>query len=134
MCRLINLLATLKFPHHKLRLSRGVKSDLRLWLHFLQFFNGVGVVSFAASPDKVTLITDASKVGFGAILFPHYTSREWPPTPDFFGTDIAFLELYAVFIGFSVWAEKVKDKWMYVQSDNKDIVLSFLLGYKFLAR
>lgn len=39
--RLCDAMAGIRAPHHRLRVSVGMREDMATWLHFLRDFNGV---------------------------------------------------------------------------------------------
>lgn len=68
--RLGKLAAGLRLPHHRVRLSKAVKSDLQVWLQFLDGYNG-----FSLWQDSLALQSDfqvhsdvAGSLGFGVYL------------------------------------------------------------------
>ena len=52
--RLIDLTMGPLHPHHHIRLCKEAKLDIRMWLQFLQEFNGRAIFSFGSSrPQRV---------------------------------------------------------------------------------
>ena len=60
--RLIDATCDVRKPHHKIRLSRGMKEDLRIWLLFLSRYNGTTMFleQFWSSNSDLELFTDSA--------------------------------------------------------------------------
>ena len=71
-------------------------------------------------PPSLTLTTDASRLGWGAVLPPHHTSGPWPPQVAHL--HINSLELLAVLFGLQSLEHLVKGRSVLVQSDNMTVV------------
>jgi len=80
--RLIDLTIGVAAPHFKIRLNKGAKEDLTVWLQFLIQHNGRCLFldqQPVYSPD-MALYTDASgSVGYGAICGSEWFNGEWSP-------------------------------------------------------
>lgn len=61
--RLIDATCDVRKPHHKIRLSRGMKEDLRIWLLFLSRYNGTTMFleQFWSSNSDLELFTDSAR-------------------------------------------------------------------------
>ncbi len=81
--RLINSICGLSKPHHHLRITKGIRLDLEMWITFLKTFNGVSVFHdryWLASVDA-ELFTDSAAgagLGFGAYFAGRWTNGIWP--------------------------------------------------------
>ena len=75
---------------------------------------------FSPPPPSLTLTTDASRLGWGAVLPPHHTSGPWPPQVAHL--HINSLELLAVLFGLQSLEHLVKGRSVLVQSDNMTVV------------
>lgn len=112
-----------KKPHHHIRLSRGAKLDIILWLSFLKDFNGI---SFFFSDNWETsqtlqLYTDAAgSIGFGAIFDCHWLYGLWPE--NWKSYNIALLELFPIVLGIHIWGSLMADKRVIFFSDNIAVV------------
>ena len=121
--RLIDLTKGIQKPHHHIRLSKGAKLDILLWLRFLDEFNGK---SFFFSDvweisDTLHLYTDANgSIGFGAVFGYHWLQDLWPEMWKTF--NIAFLELFPIVIAIHVWGSLMADKRIIFFSDNAAVV------------
>lgn len=60
--RLINSICGLTKPYHHLRIKKGMRQDLHMWLSFSQNFNGISVFHdrFWVSNEDVQLFTDSA--------------------------------------------------------------------------
>lgn len=73
--RLIDLTKGVRKPHHRVRLSKGAKLDLAIWLRFLKNFNGRSffLEDVWETSDTLKLNTDsAGSLGFGAVFGKHW--------------------------------------------------------------
>ncbi|KAM3912164.1 uncharacterized protein RB166_020655 [Leptodactylus fuscus] len=68
-------------PYHRIRLTRSLKSDLSVWMSFLEKYNGrTCMQSLEVSNQDISLYTDAAgSLGFGAILGREWCASSWPP-------------------------------------------------------
>ena len=94
--RLINLTVGVKRPRYFIRLNRETKSDLKLWLNFLESYNGK---SFFLgynwlSSAKLHLYTDAGSLGYGAVFGSHWLYGQWPS--NWLGRNIIVLEMFLI--------------------------------------
>ena len=65
--QLYDVLATVKNPFHKIRITKAIRSDLSVWIEFLRYFNGVSL--FREPPcSPIQIITDALKSRMGGYL------------------------------------------------------------------
>lgn len=119
---MINLTIGKKFPFYRIRLNQEAKADLKAWLMFLQSFNGRCFFhnDVWAVNESLHLYSDASKQGYGAVF-----GNKW-----FYGTfpvawqslDIWILELYALVLAFSTWAQHLRDQKVTFHCDNANVV------------
>ena len=121
--RLIDLTIGVKAAHHRIRLTSQVKEDLRVWLEFLNNFNGK---SFFLDEEwlnshKVHLYTDAAgSLGFGAIFGNHWCFGQWPSKWQ--GRNIAFLEFYPIVLSLYLWGEEMHNNCILFFTDNDALV------------
>ena len=110
--RLIDVTVEGRRPHHRIRLSRGTKHDMEVWLKFLREFNG-------RSP--LELYTDAAGLkGYGAIFGLHW----------FFGSfmdqwqslNITYLELFAIALSVRIWGSQIANRCMVFVTYNAALV------------
>lgn len=123
--RLINAICGLTKPHHHLRITAGMKEDLKLWLEFFTHFNGISVFHdrYWVSNEDIQLFTDSAggaNLGFGAYLAGKWTCCKWPQSWVFQGLtdDITFLEMFPLLVSVHIWGEDLKNKKIIFRSDN----------------
>lgn len=121
--RLIDLTIGVAAPHFKIRLTKGSKEDLRIWLQFLFTHNGKCLFLDQQpifSPD-INLYTDASgSVGYGAICGSEWFQGEWSEWWQ--GQNITLLELYPIVVAIEAWGPKLENKQLVLHTDNIAIV------------
>ena len=109
--RLINLTVGVKRPRYFIRLNRETKSDLKLWLTFLESYNGR---SFFLdynwlSSAKLHLHTNAAgSLGYGTVFGSHWLYGQWPS--NWLGRNIIVLEMFPIVISLSIWASELANK------------------------
>ena len=121
--RLIDLTKGIQKPHHHIRLSKGAKLDILLWLRFLDEFNGKSFFfsDVWETSDTLHLYTNAAgSIGFGAVFGCHWLQGLWPEMWKTF--NIAFLELFPIVIAVHVWGSLMADKRIIFFSDNAAVV------------
>ncbi|XP_033750479.1 uncharacterized protein LOC117334786 [Pecten maximus] len=72
---IIKLSTTVKALHHHVKLNSECREDIRMWLTFLQYWNGVGIFYDLqiTTTEDIKLYTDASGTrGFGGYLQGQY--------------------------------------------------------------
>ncbi|XP_060127970.1 uncharacterized protein LOC132591759 [Zootoca vivipara] len=116
----------LRSPHQHVRLHQGEKADLRMWLEFLNDFNGVSLWQ-----DVLTLHNDfqvnsdaAGSLGFGLFWNGRWCAQRWPPAWQ--GTaitrDLTFLEFFPIVVAVHLWVEDFRDHRICFWSDNHAVV------------
>ena len=81
--RLIDLTVGVRLPHHHVRISQSVRSDITLWLQFLESFNNKSIFLHKEWVDanSLRLLTDASgSIGYGGTLGSKWFAGLWPAT------------------------------------------------------
>jgi hypothetical protein len=95
--RLLDLCRGLRKPHHRVKLTVGVKDDLKVWEQFLIFFNGkcFFMEDNVVSTDMLQLYTDATgRYGYGALFGTSWFYGEWNESWE--NVDITIKELYPI--------------------------------------
>ena len=121
--RLIDLTIGVRAPHFRIRLSREVKADLRVWQTFLSSFNGRSFFLSDAwcTSNQVELYTDASGAhGFGAIFGPKWCYGKWPDS--WRHKNIAFLEFYPIVLSLHLWGSDMRNRRILFFTDNEALV------------
>ncbi|KAJ1188807.1 hypothetical protein NDU88_005564 [Pleurodeles waltl] len=85
-------------PHHHIRLKAHFREDLRMWIGFLQEFNGVSMlVEDADWFWQVQIFSVASGAnGFGLFWDGHWVAEAWPAGWKEANHSIAFLEFFSI--------------------------------------
>lgn len=127
--RLINSICGLTQPFHHLRITKGIRQDLQLWLTFFQDFNGISVFHdrFWVSNEDVQLFTDSAAgegLGFGVYFAGKWTYGVWPQTWFALGitNDITVLELFPMLVALHIWGKELRNKKICFRSDNLAVV------------
>ena len=121
--RLIDLTKGIQKPHHHIRLSKGAKSDVLIWLRFLEDFNGKSFFfnDIWETSHTLHLYTGApGSIGFGAVFGCHWLHDIWPEMWKTF--NIAFLELSPIVLAVHVWGSLMANKRIIFFSDNATVV------------
>lgn len=120
--RLIDRTCNVKSKFHYVRLNQEDKEDLKMWLKFLGKFNGICMfhqLSWFEAPD-LHLYTDASKIGYGAVLKTQWLAGKFPQ--DCTKLNITVLELFPIFLALNVWGNELRNKKLRIHTDNLDLV------------
>lgn len=123
----------------RLKISDGMKCDLRWWADYAPYFNGVSLIPFIHYPDSIW--TDSSQKGFGAALTTDWLAGDWccalndnelstrcshfvkpPVLGDENATNINELELYVVVSAMERWAPALKNYSVTLKCDNLQVV------------
>ena len=121
--RLIDLMKGVRKPYHHIRLSKGAKLDIALWLRFLTDFNGKSFFLDDAweTSDTLKLYTDsAGSIGFGAVFGNRWLHGLWPASWKTY--NIAVLELFPIVIAIHIWGSLMVDKCVLFFSDNAAVI------------
>ena len=121
-------------PNFKIRVNKGIKEDLRMWVKFLTKpsfaqHREIQFTTFLGGSENGPLIyTDSARCttkGFGC-MFPEkelWTFGAWPR--EFFlqkKPNIMLLELYAIVVAMDMWAPLLRNKQIRLCSDNMSTV------------
>ena len=106
-------------PHHHIRINSEMRSDLEMWLTFLQsptvFCRPFIDFSNWLIADEIDMFSDASgKIGMGAICGSSWMFKCWDP--QFiakYHPSIEYLELYAVAAAVLAWIHRFKTGELY---------------------
>ena len=123
--RLLDLTRGVSQPHHRIRISKGAKADLAAWIEFLIHFNGT--IQF---PDQVwhgnaffQFYSDAAaSIGFGIYFDGRWAQAKWPEEVLACRYSIAFLELFPIVVGVSLFGEQLTSRKVIFWSDNQTVV------------
>jgi hypothetical protein len=127
--RLINATIGIKRPHHHIRVSVAIKSDLLVWLSFLDAFHGVSVIKnqFWVNNQTLQLFTDSAggeAGGFGIYYAGKWAQSRWPRAwfQQGLTRDLTFLELFPVQVAISLWQSEFANKNILFHIDNMAVV------------
>jgi hypothetical protein len=121
--RLIDLTVGLKRPDHRIRITKEVKDDLRVWLVFLRSFNGTSFFVHPSwiPPSSLLIRTDAAgSAGFGLIFGMRWTFGTFPN--EWSVCNITEKEMFPVLVALSMWGEDLRNSRVLVHSDNMAVV------------
>ena len=104
-------------------------SDLKVWLAFLNDFNGISVMldQFWTSNEEVKLFTDSAgglDRGFGIYFNGKWSPGCWPKewAEKEVLSYITFLELFPVVVALELWGQELKNKKLMFNIDNRVVV------------
>ena len=127
--RLIDATCNIRKPHHRIRVSKSMREDIKVWLTFLSEYNGVTVITDNAwaSNETLELFTDSAggqNRGFGIYFQGKWAQKCWPKLWEEMGIlkDITFLELFPVVVALCIWGEQLKNKKIIFNIDNQSVV------------
>ena len=135
----IDVMKTLALPHHKTRMTLLLKAELTWWHKYATAMNGLVPCLMGKQRPSITIATDASFSGFGAVMNGNWVAGTWdssimPPVgfssnwvnspllPPHFLTNINFLELIAACLPLVVWAPLFSGCHVTILSDNTQTV------------
>ena len=128
--RLIDATFNLHRPNHKTRLTKGMKDDLKIWLRFLENYNGATVMLEKGwfSNSDLELFTDsAAGKGKGFVIYfeGKWAQARWPSNWENTEilNDITFLELFPVVVAVNIWGPHLKNKKILFHVDNQAVVV-----------
>lgn len=121
--RLHDLTIGIKESYHYIRLKKEAKEDLRLWLTFLDNYNGKSffLTPTIQSSDSLRFFTDASAaIGYGAVFKTSWFQGRWPEPWKAF--PITVLEFFPIVVACMVWGDKLANKRVEFMTDNEALV------------
>ena len=116
-------------PKHHIRITLSLKEDLKVWLMFLECFNGIcyfpEIVGFQIISYSFSLTVQEMPLEDVQLIFiPFWTFFPWPSS--WIGNeilkDITLLELLPIVLAFHIWSEHFVNKKIILQVDNKSLV------------
>lgn len=126
--RFYDIMAKAKRPHHYIRVTTELVEDAKVWLNFLENFNGQ--CSFNelnwVQNSSLEFFTDASgnrNLGCGCYFQGRWSVFQWPDHwENTVFSDITYLELVPIVLAFCLWCDELKDKKIMLRSDNDALV------------
>lgn len=127
--RLIDTIAGVDKPHHKIRVSASMKADIKVWLSFLENYNCMTVIpdrhwSTSASMELYTDSAGGQEKGFGVYFQGSWAYGSWPTAWSNKGLlkDITFLELFPIYVSICLWGSKMRNQKVLFHCDNAAVV------------
>lgn len=121
--RLINLTIGVFEPFHHIRITLEAKDDLRVWLQFLQEYNGrtIFIEEKFLSNHTLQLYTDASStIGYGAVFKNSWLYGVFPKS--FRKFNISVLEFYPILLAVYTWGHLWANHSIIFFTDNEALV------------
>ena len=121
--RLIDLTTGLTRPHHHIRLNKEAKQDIRMWLQFLDHFNGRAffLSDRWETSSTLELYTDAAaSKGYGAIFGKHWFGGPFPSAWHCF--NITVLEFFPIVLAVHIWGSSMANRCVMFFTDNAALV------------
>ena len=115
--RIHDVIARLRNPWHRARVTGPMKQDMHWWLCFLEAFNGT--VQFLDPRPTTPVYTDACKVAAGMTFGEDYGYFPWQEWPEVNGCHINVKETLAIELALSLWASRLQNKKVLLHCDNK---------------
>ena len=122
--RVMALTNGLRHPQHKVRISKGAKLDLLMWLTLLRDDNGVTpfLQQDWESSEALEFFTDAAaSIGFGVFVGGRWLQGRWPQIFAF-QPSIALLELFPIVVAILCWGPLLSNRKVIFRSDNIAVV------------
>ena len=125
--RLYDLQPMVSKPHHHVRLSAGIRSELSWWRNYIGQWNGVTFLSACAPrlPSSV-LESDASgSWGSGAVWQHRWFQLQWESDHER-QINIATLELVPIVVATTIWGKYWQGQTILCRCDNQAVVHALL--------
>ena len=117
--RMINVTVGVRRPTHLIHLTRDVKKDTKMWLQFLNHFDGKSFfLDFIwLSSRPLNLYTDFSgSLDYGAIFGHRWFYGEWPSS--WTSKNIIVLEMFPIVFSVAIWAGRLANRCVLFHTDN----------------
>ena len=121
--RLIDLTIGITKAHHHIRFTRAARADIKLWLTFLDNFNGRAFFLYDCWETSATLqlYTDtAGSKGYGAVFGSRWFYGAWPGS--WRSLNITCLELFPVTLSVHIWGRLMINQCVVFFTDNVALV------------
>ena len=121
--RMISLSTIPKQLHHRVRLNREFRSDLRWWSTFLASWNGVGMMSALIHATPTATITSDASGNWGCGAFNNHGEwfqLQWPEV--WLSLHITVKELLPIVLGLALWGVKWRGQTILCKCDNAAVV------------
>ncbi|XP_061196001.1 uncharacterized protein LOC133204278 [Saccostrea echinata] len=127
--RLINSTIGITKQQHRIRVTKNIKADLKVWESFLQSYNGISVIS--SQPwihnNTIQLLTDSSGGPYGGIGIYFMGKWAYGPWPNSWAEqgitrDMNLLELFPVVVAITLWQSHFANSMLVFHIDNMSVV------------
>ncbi|XP_061196003.1 uncharacterized protein LOC133204281 [Saccostrea echinata] len=120
--RLIDATIGLNKPHHHTRVTLEMKADLKVWLDFLQSFNGISVITEGiwVNNETLQLYTDSAGGRYGGLWYIFCRPISW--FVQGITRDMTFLELFPVHVAIELWKHQFSNNRILFYIDNMAVV------------
>ena len=121
--RLIDLTCGVRHGHFYIRSTTSVKDDLRMWLHFLQSFNGRSFFldeEWLSSDTPNLYIDVAGSLAYGAVFGDQCCYGSW--LDHWKSTNIAVLEFFPIVLSVRLWGHEMSNKRIIFFTGNASLV------------
>ncbi|KAI8490971.1 hypothetical protein Bbelb_313900 [Branchiostoma belcheri] len=118
--RMLEVLRSVRRSHHRIRLSRDFKLDVRWWRRFMTLFNGVSLLTpdIYCAPDEV-VATDACLTGCGGICNGEFFHSRFPTAVlEQYGAKIHVLEMLTIVVAARKWGPGWRGSRIVINCDN----------------
>lgn len=127
--RCYDIMAYVRKPHYRVRITAEIRLDLTTWLTFLDSFNGVAYIPDTAwfSSDTLQLYTDSAgspDLGCGCYFDKEWAFLQWPELwrGKQLMKDMTFLEMIPVLLALFLWGERLHQRKVLLHIDNEALV------------
>ncbi|XP_045194970.2 uncharacterized protein LOC123550604 [Mercenaria mercenaria] len=128
--RFYDAMSGLRKQFYLLRVTEEIREDVKVWLSFLQEFNGVSYIpeNFWYTSDQLQLFSDsAGSADMEAACYfeGRWSLFPWPESLKFGGVlkDLTFLEMVPVILAMFLWGRDLMNKNITLRIDNEALVL-----------
>ena len=120
--RLIDRICGVSSGFHRVRITQGMKEDLKMWIKFLVSFNGTCMFSQPKwlCDEDLHLYSDSCKRGYGATLGTKWFCGNFPT--EAFSLNITILELFPILLSVVLFKDVFTNKRVHIHTDNKDLI------------
>ena len=121
--RMIALSTVPKELHHRVRLSKEFRSDLRWWGMFIAEWNGVGMLSSVVCANPCAVVTSDASGSWGCGAFSNsgeWFQVEWPTCWQ--ALHITVKELLPIVMATALWGQRWCGKTVLFRCDNAAVV------------
>ena len=122
--RLIDMIKGQSKTVKHISLSEGAKTDLQMWLKFLESFNGTTIIPAQGRPSHlaIQLLTDASGgTGYGAFVQGKWFYGRWPEKVANGAYSIAWKEMFPIVAAMEIWGQDLEGKQVIFNTDNMSV-------------